>query len=175
VADLPPPPDRGSPKRSGRWGGAPWWVWVLVVITIPTIIVIAGQDQSSNDDNGTTQAKAPAKPPPATHSLATKRSLTSCLTRAGVPVDTSGPSARLTPIDSDYVGTVTFARGGSADLWVFTTFKQLHPIRRAREMADTSGGAYYWDANRNIVFAIPANANLSPGEPAGKKLDACLN
>jgi hypothetical protein len=143
-----------------------------VVITIPTIIVIAGQDESSNDNNGTTQAKAP--PPPAAPSRATEKSLISCLTRAGVPVDTSGPGARLTSIDSDYVGTVEFARGSSADLWVSPAVNQLHPIRRAREIADASGGAYYWDTNGNIVFAIPANGNLSLGDPAGKKLDACL-
>ena len=52
---------------------------------------------------------------------------------------------------------------------------QLHPTRRAREIAETSGGGYYWDANRNIVLAIPADANLSLADPVGKTFDACLN
>jgi hypothetical protein len=165
----------GSPKRSGRLGGAPWWTWILAVIVgIVIIAALVGRDESSHDNDGTTQSEAPA-PPPAASTRAAKKSLTSCLTTAGVPVDTSGPSARQTTIDGDYVGTVTFGRGGSADLWVMSPVSQLHRIRRAREIAETSGGGYYWDANRNIVFAIPADANLSLGEPVGKKFDACLN
>ena len=165
----------GSPKRSGRFGGAPWWAWVLAVIVgIVIIAAIAGRDESSHVNDGTTQSEAPA-PPPAASTRAAKKSLTSCLTSSGVPVDTSGPSAHQTTIDGEYVGTVTFGRGGSAGLWVMSPVNQLHPIRRAREIAETSGGGYYWDANRNIVFAIPADANLSLGEPVGKKFDACLN
>jgi hypothetical protein len=165
----------GSPKRSGRLGGAPWWAWVLgVIVGIVIIAAIVGRDESSHDNDGTTQSEAPA-PPSAASTLATKKSLTSCLTSAGVPVDTSGPSAHQTTIDGEYVGTVTFARGRSAGLWVMSPVNQLHPIRRAREIAETSGGGYYWDANRNIVFAIPAAANLSLGDPVGKKFDACLN
>ena len=105
---------------------------------------------------------------------AAKRRLTSCLTSAGVPVDRSGPSAQLTTSDSEYVGTLSFARGGSADLWVMSPVNQPHPIRRAREIAERSGGGYYWDADRNIVLAINAEANLSRGDQVAKKIDACL-
>ena len=165
----------GTPKRSGRLGGAPRWAWVLAVIVgIVIIAAIVGQDESSNHNEDTTQAQAQA-PPPATSTRATKKSLTSCLTGAGVPVDTLGPSTHQTTIDGEYVGTLTFGRGGSADLWVMSAVNQLHPIRRAREIAETSGGGYYWDANRNIVFAIPADTNLSLGDPVGKRFDACLN
>jgi hypothetical protein len=165
----------GSPKRGRRLGGAPWWAWVVAVIVgIVIIAAIVGRDESSHDNDGTTQSEAPA-PPPAASSRATKKSLTSCLTSAGVPVDTSGPSAQQTTIDGEYVGTVTFGRGGSAGVWVMSPVSQLHPIRRAREIVETSGGGYYWDANRNIVLAIPADANLSLGDPVGKEFDACLN
>jgi hypothetical protein len=146
---------------------------MAVIVGIVIISAIAGGDESNTDNHGTTQAEAPVLPLPA--GLATKKSLTSCLTKAGVRVDTSGPSAKLPAIDSVYVGTVTFARGGSADLWVMSPVNQLHPIRRAREIANRSGSAYYWDANRNIVFAVPADVNLSLGDPVGKKFDACLN
>ena len=165
----------GSPKRSGRLGGAPWWAWVLAVIVGIVIIAdIVGRDESSHDNDGTTQSEAPA-PPSVASTRATKKTLISCLASAGVPVDTSGPGAHQTTIDGEYVGTITFDRGGSAGLWVMSPVSQLHPIRRAREIAETSGGGYFWDANRNIVFAIPADANLSLGDPVGKKLDACLN
>jgi hypothetical protein len=165
----------GSPKRSGRLGGAPWWAWVLAaIVAIVIIAAIVGRDESSNHTDGPTQAQAPALPPAAS-TLATKKSLASCLTSAGVPVDRSGPSAHQTPIDGEYVGTVTVGRGGSADLWVMSAVNQLHPTRRAREIAETSGGGYYWDANRNIVLAIPADANLSLGDPVGKTFDPCLN
>jgi hypothetical protein len=165
----------GSPKRSGRLGGAPWWAWVLAVIVGIVIIAdIVGRDESSHDNDGTTQSEAPT-PPSAAPTRATKKTLTSCLTSAGVPVDTSGPSAHQTTIDGEYVGTITFDRGGSAGLWVMSPVSQLHPIRRAREIAETAGGGYYWDANRNIVFAIPADANLSLWDPVGKRFDACLN
>lgn len=166
----------GPPKRSGRLGGAPWWAWVLAVIGgIVIIAAIVGRDESSNENHGTTQAQAPAAPPPVASTLAAKKRLTSCLTGAGVPVETSGPSAHLRTIDSEYVGTLTFGRGGSADLWVMSPVNQLHPVRRAREIAKRSGGGYYWDADRNIVFAIPADANLSRGDQVGKKINACLN
>jgi len=147
----------------------------VVVIAIPTIIVIASQDHSSNENNQGTQAKAPTPPPPPAHTLATKKGLTNCLTEAGVSVDASRPSARLRTIDSEYIGSVTFARGGSVDLWVMSPARQLHPIRRAREIAESSGGAYYWDADANIVFAIPADARLSRGDQVGKTFNACLN
>jgi hypothetical protein len=164
-----------SPKPSGRSGGAPWWAWVVaMIVAIVIIAAMVGPGISSNDNRGTTQTKAPAAPPPPVAAVAARKRLTSCLSSAGVRFDRSGPSAHLTSIDSEYVGTVTFARGGSADLWVMSPVKQLHPIRRAREVAETSGGGYYWDADRNIVFAIPAAADLSHGDQVGKKIDACL-
>lgn len=166
----------GPPERSGRLGGAPWWAWVLAVIGgIVIMAAIVRRDESSNENHGTTQAQAPAAPPPVASTLAAKKRLTSCLTGAGVPVETSGRSAHLRTIDSEYVGTLTLARGGSADLWVMSPVNQLHPVRRAREIAQRSGGGYYWDADRNIVFAIPADANLSRGDQVGKKINACLN
>jgi hypothetical protein len=165
-----------SPKPSPRSGGAPWWAWVVaMIVAIVVIAAIVGPGVSSNDGRGTTQTKDAAASPPAVVAVAARERLTRCLTSAGVRFHRSGPSAHLTSIDSEYVGTVTVARGGSADLWVMSPVKQLHPIRRAREIAETSGGGYYWDADRNIVFAIPAEANLSRGDQVGKKIDACLN
>jgi hypothetical protein len=55
----PAPTPPGSPNRSGRWGGAPWWAWVLAVIVGGAIIAgIAGGDDSSNDggSNAATEA-----------------------------------------------------------------------------------------------------------------------
>jgi translation initiation factor IF-2-like protein/uncharacterized protein DUF2510 len=45
------------PKSRGRWGGAPWWAWVLAaIVALGIISAIAGGDKSSNDSGAANSA-----------------------------------------------------------------------------------------------------------------------
>ena len=154
----------------------------LGLAALTGLLLLAGCGGGGSSDNSRKQATPQV-------ALATKKSLTHCLTAAGLQVDPSanliGSKLEFQGLAVDYVGTVSFAGGSFGALWVGTGENQTNPVGRVRDISDINNAGpdlnpepatlnYGWDHIRNILFAFPSDFHLKPGDSGGAKFDQCL-
>ena len=156
------------------------WIGIAAFVLFAVGVIVG-----CGEDSGKSKQKS-AKP---TGPLATKKSLTDCLTAAGLHVDPTanliGNKLEVQGLAVEYVGTVSFAGGSFGALWVGTGDNQTSPVGRVRDISDINSTGpdlnpnpatldYGWDHIRNILFAFPADFHLKSGDSGGAKFDQCL-
>jgi hypothetical protein len=101
-----------QPKQRGRWGGAPWWAWVLAgFVGLVIISAIAGGDESSNDSGSNDTATQAAQTHSTSKNTATQAPAPQAAPPPQEPDLTAGQENALNSAQ-DYIDLSGFSRAG---------------------------------------------------------------
>jgi hypothetical protein len=100
----------------------------------------------------------------------------------GDPDRTKRPQGWSPPADGTfararYFGAVSFKQGGFTDVWIADSAARAADLSASFEdpsLNEPEAKDWYFDHNRNLLFAFHATTPLEVGDPSGERFDVCL-